>query len=427
MSPPGQLQAPFDWLIVGGGIHGVHIAARLLADARVAPEQLRIVDPAGRLLARWRAVTETTGMSHLRSPSVHHLDLDPGSLLDFAGKPRSGKSRLFAPPYDRPALRLFNEHCDWVTQSFELPDLHIQDRVEQCRVDGDNVVVRLSHGRQLTTRHVVLALGVGDQPELPEWAPRGHPRVRHIFEPGFNGWPTSKETVAVVGGGISAGQVGLRLLEEGHRVHLISRHALRQHQFDSDPGWLGPKYMAGFDLEKDYGRRRAMIAEARHRGSVPPDVRQALSQAIAGGQLDWHEGTVERLDATDDSVRLWLNNQTRLQAQRVLLATGFSPHRPGGAMVDGLAASAGLPCAPCGYPIVDSALRWHPRVYVTGALAELELGPSSRNIAGARRAATRLVGAALAAARGRQRPSVRRAPPIPRCNLCEKSKILKIQ
>ena len=65
-------------------------------------------------------------------------------------------------------------------------------------------------------------------------------------------------------------------------------------------------------------------------------------------------------------------------------------------MVDALIASASLPCARCGYPIVDSALRWHPRIHVSGPLAELELGPASRNIAGARLAGGRLVKAARA-------------------------------
>ena len=67
------------------------------------------------------------------------------------------------------------------------------------------------------------------------------------------------------------------------------------------------------------------------------------------------------------------------------------PSRPGGAFVDSLITSGSLPCAACGYPVVDSALRWHRRVYVTGPLAELELGPVARNIAGARRAGDRLV------------------------------------
>ena len=80
-------------------------------------------------------------------------------------------------------------------------------------------------------------------------------------------------------------------------------------------------------------------------------------------------------------------------AQQVILATGFRSARPGGGLVDGLVESAELPCAGCGYPLVDRHLRWHPRVLVTGPLAELELGPSARNIAGARQAATRMLGA----------------------------------
>ena len=384
-----------DWLIIGGGIHGVHIAARLLGQARVARERLRIVDPGDRLLACWRASTATTGMTHLRSPSVHNLDLNPMSLQRFAGKRKRSEPDLFAPPYDRPALTLFNAHCDQVTEAFGLADLHVQDRATTCSVDCDGVGVRLSSGTELAARQIVLAVGASEQPEWPAWAPRNHTRVHHVFEPAFDGWPTSTETVVVIGGGISAGQVALRLAGEGHGVHLVSLHALRQHQFDSDPGWLGPKYMAGFRRERDPGRRRARILEARNRGSVPPDVERALRRAFARGELRWHEDEVVGFDAARRGLELRLASGTLLKADRVLLATGFATRRPGGSMVDDLIESASLPCGRCGYPIVDTSLRWHPRVYVSGPLAELELGPASRNIAGARRAGDRLVEAAL--------------------------------
>ncbi len=380
-----------DWLIIGGGIHGVHLAARLLGEADVAPERLRIIDPGDRLLARWRICTETTGMTHLRSPSVHHLDLNPWSLRRFAGKRKRQKPGLFASPYSRPALALFNAHCDQVVESFGLADLHIQDRVVGCSVSCDDVGVQLAGGPALTARNLVLAIGAGEQPEWPNWAPRDNARVQHVFEPGFDGWPSSSETVVVVGGGISAGQVALRLLNDGHRVHLVSRHALREYQFDSAPGWLGPKFMAGFSRERDLDRRRALIAEARHQGSVPPDIRRALDHAIAQDQLRWHVGKIDALDVRGNDLELRLANQVTLKPERVLLATGFASHRPGGPMVDNLIASASLPCAGCGYPIVDSALRWHPRIHVSGPLAELEIGPASRNIAGARRAADRLI------------------------------------
>ena len=389
LKPPTNL----DWLIIGGGIHGVHIAAKLIGAANVAPGKLRIVDPGDHLLSRWLSSTETTGMTHLRSPSVHHLDLNPWSLQNFAGKRKRRKPGLFAPPYDRPSLPLFNAHCQKVIKTFNLSDLHIQERAIQCDLNSNPIIVKLSSGDEIKTTNIVLAMGAGAHTHWPDWAPRENDRVHHIFEPGFNGLPTSKETVAVIGGGISAAQVALRLSKEGHDVHLVSRHALRQHQFDSDPGWLGPKYMTKFERESCHVRRRAMISEARHRGSVPPDVRRALRHALAQDELSWHESEVHDIQVDGSGVEIELTTDTKFQADRALLATGFESHRPGGAMIDSMIESATLPCAPCGYPIVDSALRWHSHVYVSGPLAELELGPSARNIAGARRAGDRILAA----------------------------------
>ena len=234
----------------------------------------------------------------------------------------------------------------------------------------------------LRARRIVLALGTSEQTYWPDWAPRGHERVHHIFEPGFDGWPgPDEEHMAVVGGGISAGQVALKLAASGHTVHLISRHPLREHQFDSDSGWLGPKYMSRFSREPDVDRRREMITKARHRGSVPPDVRRALGRAIARGEVVCYEAEVSA----------------------GLARAVFVSCRPGGKLVDDLVDAANLPCAACGFPVVDEALCWHPRVHVTGPLAELELGPTSRNIAGARRAGDRLVRVAREGAPRRSR------------------------
>ena len=385
-----------DFLIIGGGIHGVHIATRLVGEADVAPEKIRIVDPGDELLGRWRTCTATTGMSYLRSPSVHHLDLDPFSLLRFAGKKKRRDPGLFVPPFDRPDLGLFNAHCDRVMETYGLSDLHIRDRAVECSLHHDAARVRLASGCEMATQNIVLALGAGERPSWPEWAPRGDDRIRHIFEPGFDGWPSSGEPVAVIGGGISAVQVALRLVESDRPVHLVSRHALRQHQFDSEPGWLGPKLMKDFNRERNMDRRRARITDARHRGSVPREVHRALRIAVTRGQVCWHEKEVAGIEAGRDGLRVRLSSDMVLDVGRVLLATGFASKRPGGAMVDSLIDSASLPCASCGYPIVDSGLRWHPRIYVSGPLAELEVGPAARNIAGARRAGDKVVAAVRA-------------------------------
>ena len=385
-----------NWLVIGGGIHGVHIAASLVGRGKVRPDEIRILDPGERLLERWRACTQTTGMTHLRSPAVHNLDLSPWSLMEFAKNQKRNRTDQFAAPYDRPSLRLFNEHCDRVIETFGLDTIHLQDRAVSCSIDCDTVTVTLSSGKTVCSERVVLAIGVGEEPNWPEWAPRDDPRVHHVFASKQAEWPVNAESVAVVGGGISGAQVALRLMQEGHRVHLVARHALREHQFDSEPGWLGPRFMAGFEQEKDVDRRREIITTARHRGSVPPDVNKALGDAVAEETIAWHQSSITSLDTSSDELLLHLEDATQLSVQRVVLATGFAGRRPGGKLVDQLVESASLPCAGCGYPVIDESLRWHPRVYVSGPLAELELGPASRNIAGARRAAERLVAAASA-------------------------------
>ncbi|MCP3860728.1 MAG: hypothetical protein GY704_13840, partial [Phycisphaeraceae bacterium] len=158
--------------------------------------------------------------------------------------------------------------------------------------------------------------------------------------------------------------------------------------------WLGPKYTTDFHREPDHDRRRAVITEARHRGSMPPDMGRAIRRAITRGRMEWHEAEATEFAETSEGVSIRMSDDSTLTVDRILLATGFASRRPGGPMIDDLIASASLPCARCGYPIVDPSLRWHPGVYVSGPLAELELGPVARNIAGARRAGDRIVAAA---------------------------------
>lgn len=376
-----------EWLIVGGGPHGVHIAACLRGLVGVGVDDLRMIDPAPGLLARWRQFTSTTGMTHLRSPSVHHLDFEPWSLRTFA----QGRSkRVFASPYCRPALTLFNEHCEHVIRCHRVAETHVQARVVECRVEPSRVDVELDDGQSLSAHNLVLAIGASDQPRWPDWAPRD-PRINHIFDPSLQ-WPSRDRAkqIAVVGGGISAVQVAMRLVAEGHQVRVISRHCIRQHQFDSDPGWLGPRYMAGFSKTTDLAERRSMIQSARHRGSTPPALARAFRRAVGRRELHFVESSVRGIDLRATSLRIALERAPTVEVEQVLLATGFEVARPGGALVDGLLASAGLPVAPCGYPVVDHALRWHPRITVAGPLAELELGPTARNIVGARRAGERL-------------------------------------
>jgi hypothetical protein len=76
---------------------------------------------------------------------------------------------------------------------------------------------------------------------------------------------------------------------------------------------------------------------------------------------------------------------------RIILATGFAPGPPMADLIASVAAHANAPVAGDGYPIPAEDLSWLPKLYLTGALAELEIGPPARNIAGAHLAGRRII------------------------------------
>jgi thioredoxin reductase len=388
-----------DWVIVGGGPHGLHLAVRLLGEAGVRPEQLRIVDPGARLMETWRRCTGNTGMAYLRSPGVHQLDLDPFSLVQFAKDQPVSQHKPFARPYGRPALGLFTAHCDELIEAYGLASLHERARVTDIALDEDGAIVTLdTGGPPLRTRRVLLALGASEHTRWPDWAKTlPDACVQHVFQRGFSLDPTAVSArVAVIGAGITAAQTALRLSSPARQVTLVARHAFRKHQFDSDPGWVGPKNMRRFIQTRDATERRRMIQSARHRGSLPPDLYRRLHAALERGHIQLVAGEVSGASSNEAGVVLEVGGK-EVCVDDVLLATGFDTARPGGALVDRLVQKHSLPCATCGFPLVDPHLRWHPGLFVTGPLAELEVGPVARNLIGARRAAERIVPVALSA------------------------------
>jgi cation diffusion facilitator CzcD-associated flavoprotein CzcO len=384
-----------DWLIVGGGLHGTHLASVLVTQAGVAPARLRVLDPHERPAEAFFRMAEATGMRYLRSPSVHHIDLEPYAMRRFADSAHGRRHARFYRPYDRPGLELFRAHVEHVIRSHRLAEVYERGLATSIRRRADGSYRVTCDRGELDAKRIILGLGVGDQPCLPPWARAAGPkaRVQHMFAPNFcRRELRDARSVAIVGGGISAAQLASDLARAGVAATLVARHLPRERRFDSDPGWLGPKFMAAFQRERDPGVRRRMIAEARHRGSMPPEIASELRRHEHSGRLRWVQGHIERLTACDEGMTLHIDRAPKkITAARVVLATGFEGHRPGGALLDDEAIERiGLPCAACGYPIVSPQLEWAPGLFVSGPLAELELGPSARNIAGAREAGRRL-------------------------------------
>jgi hypothetical protein len=407
------------WLIVGGGIHGVHIATRLLGEGLTT--EVRIVDPEQALLFKWKNRTAATGMDYLRSSAGYHLDLSENSLRNF-GKGATSSSLSATPfsnDYERPRLDLFNQHCDAIIAEHQLDKRHIQGVVTNLEPRDDHVRVIVSYSGdsklEYIAEQVVLALG-NDKPLYPDWVTQDlvdTGRARHLLDTDiFHSHRSSskKSSVAIIGCGLTAVHKALQLVKDKtfKQIHLIGRSKIKEQQFDTHQDWMMDQAAAersinggGFGLPKRHQtfrdtsclmQRRQIIAQERIPGTVTAAAnrgRQGLQYAIRKNQIQWHQAEVASLSQStaNEACSLHLSSGTSIEVDQILLATGFGKCPPS------LMQKLGLPVSDfCGYPIVDRDLRWgHPRVFVSGALAELELGPSARNIAGARLAAERIV------------------------------------
>ena len=442
---------PLKWLIVGGGPHGVHIATRLLEEVpAVSRSNLCIVDDEPQLLHKWKTRTAATGMTYLRSSASYHLDVREDSLRRYAEKKMDSSSgNIFAPDYKRPLLNFFNEHCDYVVQKNHLDEAHLQGMVIDIVPNEDHVQVQIRRPNgdvvEMCSENIVLALG-SDAPEYPDWVDQETIRtgkVRHIFDDYDNGTRQFEQedvdgdagsctsprhrSIAVVGGGISAGHLALKLAREATNcnnvndvhttVHVICRHDLREQQFDTHQDWMMDSYAAKrseagggqgvpecqrhFASLDSFVERRKIIQRERRAGTVSASVsrgKNGLRYAIQSERIRWHKGDINDMNEEEDGqLSLSLTSGKHVMVDEVILATGFGKRPPGSDLISGIARQRKeLELCPCGYPAPDKSLRWHERIYLAGALAELELGPSARNIAGARLASERIVAAANA-------------------------------
>lgn len=383
-----------DWLVIGGGVHGTFLSLFLCERLRARRDRVRVLDPHEVPLHAFAARARVCGAEFLRSPAGHHVDLEAGSLVAFAAGARRPLRASFRGPHRRPAFSLFLDHAAAVVHRRALADLRLRGEATGLRRRRGGFRVETREGA-LDARRVVLALGPGERAEWPQWARRLRTRgadVAHVFSRDFELCrPRTLET-AVVGGGISGVEIALALAaEQPGKVALLVRHPLRVHSFDGDSTWARPRRLTALAGIAEPDRRRAAIRRGQNRGSVPSDLAFALHAAARQGRLRVVRGEVAGATLAGAAVALDLGaGAPRLHAERVVLATGFAAARPGGAWLETAVEQLGLPTASCGFPILDPALRWGDGIHVTGALAELALGPFARNIVGARLAAQRI-------------------------------------
>lgn len=383
-----------EWLIIGGGIHGTFLSHAFTAGSHYPRESVRVLDPHPLALQNWLLSSANCGMTYLRSPSSHNLDLDFRGLRRWV---RRGPDRHadYIPPYERPSIDLFNRHCRAVIDEYELEQLRIRGVAELIVPSGAGLRVE-TDGAPIEARRVLLSLGRNDRLRLPSWAEAAMgaapDRIAHIFMPRFSlshidtlSASSGSGEHVVVGAGIAGAQTALALWDRLRKpIHLLVRHELKVQQFDSLPCYLGPKCMEDFARIKDYNERRALIRESRFPGSVPPDIAENLASAERNGWIRLvRDQIVDAGLEFSGALRLHLGSGKTITAESVSLATGFAQGPPRTDLYRSVAHGMGLPVSACGFPIPDEGLHWGGGVYVSGDLAELELGPTSPNIIGA--------------------------------------------
>ena len=378
--------------IVGAGIHGTAVATRILQELPDAAERLVLVDPNPRCLADWSRRTSRQCMETMRSPAAHHLDSEPDALIRYAEA--VGRTDELAAPYACPSLSLFMSHARTVVERHGLDDRILRAGVEDIRTARGGYVVRCSNGSEVHAAAVIITSGMRGHALRPSWS--GHPAaagrrlIRHSDDFDVRSGIRRGGRLVVIGGGLTAAQVAVSAGERGISTLMVSRRTPRTSRFDVDPGWIGPKLQRHFRREADPTVRLRMLESARPGGTITPEARERLRREIARGSVehrDEEEVTAARVEG--NRVRLTLKNAGReVTADAVCLATGYAPRLDRLRWLQRLAR-----CVPqiSGRPLIGPTLELQPACFVTGWLAELWIGPHSRNIAGARQAADVIV------------------------------------
>ncbi|NWK85173.1 NAD(P)-binding domain-containing protein [Staphylococcus sp. GSSP0090] len=367
------------WTIIGGGIQAVTIAIKLRSLGLDA-SKLTIIDPHSHLCEQFDHYTKRINMPYLRSPCVHHVHPNPFHLKQY-GKKMHYTHDSYG-PYKRPNRDIFMEHTHDLIHRYNLNNCHIRGTVSQIKHDQSQWHI-LCHNQWLSSTHVVIAFGCNHDPYIPELC-QNQPDVSHIFQdnPQFN-----HNASHVIGSGISAAHLTLKLLKanSAKHIHLWMKKDISIHDFDADPGWLGPKNMKHFSQLTSSTARYNLIKAERHKGSMPKELELRLKKYIAQGRL-----TIHKNEVTNITKHYIHTEQYCMYYDHILLATGFKESIMQQPLIKQLVNDYQAPIAHCGLPSITPNLEWLPNLYVSGGLADLELGPFARNIMGGREAALRI-------------------------------------
>ncbi len=398
--------------IIGGGIHGSMLFVNLPKNIR---RNTVIIDTHTTPLARFISQCKAVGVPYLRSPGSHSLHRDFRHLFKYARANGFGASHFWG-PYATPSLPVFSAHAHALLEECKVQNHWLQACVVALRYQEDawhieckNPSTHLQH--TVSARRVILAMGQDDASVPAAFAAELEPQ-NHVLHESFVA-PKNNTKVCVIGGGMSGTQCALRLVKtKNHDVTLICPQPHTVTNFDSNPCFIGPRCQPSFLRLSSYEERAALLKKHRYPGSINPALLKeceniqnnpALAKrfSIVYGRV----ATVRMLrqqaykgtGACEKKYELTLSNNKQFLYDAVICASGLNTRAPENSssanltriiaphqeIVQSLIRNYKLPHAMGNFPIVSPNLEWHTNLFVSGALAELEVGMAARNIIGA--------------------------------------------
>lgn len=398
--PSGLISESIDIAIIGSGPHALTLVTHLLEKRKHLRDRIQVFDPSGGWMSQWQQQFAAYEIPHLRSPAVHHPDPHPFALRSFA----EHRFAEFHVPYDLPGTELFQDFCGEVVRRWGLEDHVVPGKVTEIlpvqqssmMPYGQAFDLGFEDGQQMKARRVVYA-GGGVSPNIPDWvahAQGDYPAnaLKHASQIrlGQEGVKTG-DRILIIGSGLTSGHLAIGAASRGATVMMMARRSYYEKQFDAEPGWLGPKYLKDFWAEKSWEVRATQVKEARNGGSLTPAILTKLRKLKAEHQLEFHEQCQVR------SI-IWKDNQWTVQCKsdeiihcdRIWVATGSQLNIQQHSLFTAVLEQCPIEVVQ-GFPVLDEQLCWKGcPLYLMGGFAGLQVGPTARNLSGARMASERI-------------------------------------
>jgi len=393
---PPHLLRKIDLAIIGAGPHALTLVTHLLQKRQKIRGKIAVFDPSGKWMSQWEHQFAGLEIPHLRSPAVHHPDPNPFALRKFA---ESRSCELF-PPYDLPGTRLFHDFCEDVIRRWDLENIVIGEKITRIQPLDNPFTSQfrlwLGSGKSVLARRVVLATG-SSQMQIPDWVSQinqSYPedKLCHSHGVDLRRLYLAGEKVLIIGGGLTSGHLAVGAMSRGGFVQISMRRRLHRKIFDAEPGWLGPKYLKGFFAQSNFASRFEMIQQARNGGSMTPAMVTQLRRQAHNGKLIIEENTqVVEAKWTDNQWLVKFTNGEQKQFHRIWLSTGTRFDVNSEPLLREVLQAYPIPVIN-GLPVLDDNLQWRGcSLFIMGGLAALQIGPTARNLSGARMASDKML------------------------------------